>query len=87
MPNPEEYFHAAQIRPALCWCDRNGVAKWKNPEQFVQGREMQSLIGGGDETTCGIEQVDTITQFTPGQWFDIVRKHKLEKELGVMRWT
>lgn len=50
MPNPKECFHAAQIRPALCWCDRNYAAKWKNLEEFVQGREIQSLIGGRDET-------------------------------------
>lgn len=86
MPNPKEYFHAAQIRPALCWCDRNHAAKWKNLEEFVQDREIQSLIGGRDETMCGIEQVDTITQFTLGQWFDIGRKHTLEKELGGIRW-
>lgn len=39
-----------EIRHVLCWCDRNYVAKWKNQEQFVQGRKIQSLIVNRHET-------------------------------------
>ncbi len=64
LPNLKEYFHAAQIRPVICWCDKYYVAKWKMLELLVQGREIQSFIGDKEETMNIIEQVDTVTQFT-----------------------
>lgn len=86
LPNLKEYFHAAQVRPVLCWCDKDYMAKWKNIEQFIQGREIQSLIGDREETMSIIEQVDTVTQFTLKLWFNLVQKQKLEKELRLLRW-
>lgn len=74
LPNLKEYFHAAQIRPVICWCDKNYMAKWKNIEQFIQGREIQSLMGVSEETISMIEQVDTDTQLTLKLWFNLVQK-------------
>lgn len=70
----------------LCWCDKGYKAKWKNIEQFIQGREIRSLIGDREETMSIIEQADTVTQFTLKLWFNLVQKHKLEKELRLLRW-
>uniref|UniRef100_A0A671XN45 Reverse transcriptase domain-containing protein n=1 Tax=Sparus aurata TaxID=8175 RepID=A0A671XN45_SPAAU len=86
LPNLQEYYHAAQIRPVICWCDEDYVAKWKNFEQFVHGREIQSLIGDREETLSMIEHVDTVTRFTLKMWFNLVQKYRLEKELRLIQW-
>jgi len=49
LPNLKEYFHAAQLRTLVCWCAKDYEAKWKNLERYVQGREIQSLIGDEGE--------------------------------------
>ena len=86
LPNLKEYFHVAQIRPVICWCDEDHVAKWKNFEQFVQGRDIQSLIGDREETLSMIEHVHTVTQFTFKMWFNLVQKYGLERELRLIQW-
>lgn len=83
LPNLEAYFHAAQIGYIICWCDDDYEAKWKNLEKPVQGREIQSLIGDREEAMRVIKQLNSVTQFTLKIWF-IVRKYKLEKELGLL---
>lgn len=86
LPYLKGYFHAAQIRHVICWCDKDYIAKWKNLEKSVQGREIQSLIGDREEAMSVIKQLNTVTQFTLKTWFNLVRKYKLEKELGLLRW-
>ena len=87
LPNLKEYFHSAQIRPIVCWCDERYEAKWKSLEQYVQGREIQSLIGGGKDAKDLIKQMDRITQFTFKVWYDTTRKYKLEGDLRLLRWA
>jgi len=86
LPNLKGYFHAAQIRHVICWCDKDYVARWKNLEKLIQGREIQSLIADREEAMSVIKQVNSVTQFTLKLWFNLVRKYKLEKELGLLRW-
>lgn len=86
LPNLKEYFYAAQLRPIVCWCVKYYEAKWKNLEQYVQGREIQSLIGDEGEAKDLFKQVDAITQFTLKLWYSIVRKYKLEADLPLLRW-
>lgn len=86
LPNLEAYFYAAQIRYIICWCDNDYEAKWKNLEKSVQGREIQSLIEDRKETMRVIKQLNSVTQFTLKIWFNLIRKYKLEKELGLIRW-
>lgn len=86
LPNLKGYFHAAQIRYIICWCDKDYVAKWKNLEKSVQEREIQSLIGDREETMSVIKQVNAVTRFTLKLWFNLAQKYKLEKELGLLRW-
>lgn len=33
-----------------------------------------------------IKQLNSVTQFTLKIWFNLIRKYKLEKELGLIRW-
>ena len=49
LPSLKGYFHAAQIRHVICWCDKDYVAKWKNLEKLIQGREILSLIAEREE--------------------------------------
>lgn len=71
-PNLKGYFHAAQIRHAICWCDKDYVAKWENWEKSVQGRQIQSLIGDKGEAMSVVTQVNIVTQFMLKIWFNLV---------------
>lgn len=86
LPNLKEYFHAAQIKHIVCWCDKSYEAKWKNLEQFAQKREISSLIGDADEAKDFYNHMGTITKFTLKVWYDITRKHKLESDTRMLRW-
>lgn len=86
LPNLKEYFHAAQLRPVVCWCAKDHEAKWKNLELNVQGRGNSSLTGDEEEAKDLFKQIDAITQFSLKLWYSIVRKYKLEADLPLLRW-
>lgn len=74
LPNLREYFHAAQIIPAVYWC--NGIAQnnMYTEEKFKASFETEIVA---KEL---LEQVDTVTRFM--FMFTLVGKQRLEKELG-----
>lgn len=86
LPNLKEYFRASQIKHIVNWCDKTYIAKWKSLEQFVNEREISSLIGDADEAKGFYDQMSTITQFTLKMWYDVIHQHKLEPDLRVLRW-
>lgn len=61
LPDLEVYYQSAQIRPVIHWCGKDKVVKWKSLEQFVQEREIQSLIGDREEAMGRIEQVNMVS--------------------------
>lgn len=44
LPNLEEYFYAAQIRPLIYWCNNNYFSRWKSIEIEQAGIEVRNLI-------------------------------------------
>lgn len=85
-PNLKEYYHAAQIDPILSLCDKNYEAKWKNTECLLQGRELSSIIGELETIRDVLKHVNTVTRLTLEVWLYVVRKHKLERELCLLKW-
>lgn len=86
IPNFKEYYRAAQICPMIHLCTSNYEAKWKNIEQRVHGRELQSSIGDTVAIKTSIRHVDSITRFSLEKWSHIIRKYKLERELSLIQW-
>ena len=42
LPNLKDYYHAAQLRPVVQWCDEGYTAKWTDIKRVIP---TQSLIG------------------------------------------
>lgn len=45
LPHLKEYFHAAQLRQLICWCDTEYVARWKDIEIDIHKTPIQANIG------------------------------------------
>ena len=40
-----EYYHGAQLRPLICWCDSGYLARWKELELAMSDRvPLQAII-------------------------------------------
>lgn len=79
LPNLENYYKAAQLRPIAKWCDEEHRAKWKDIARKVANIPTQSLIGNPKLSKSLQESIDTIISHTLNIWFDLVKRHKLEK--------
>lgn len=85
--NFKVYFHAAQLRPLVYWCDENYVARWKDVETCIPGYHIQTLLG--ENTIPGYIRnlIDPITIFTLETWFTLTRQLKLKKEQKILKWV
>ena len=86
LPNLQEYYYAAQIRPLVCWCVRDYSTRWKDIELGTEGTHVQSIIANRNMFIVEKEKLDPITKFMLGIWFLVVRKYNLEREIKVLTW-
>uniref|UniRef100_A0A3Q3ASL9 Reverse transcriptase domain-containing protein n=1 Tax=Kryptolebias marmoratus TaxID=37003 RepID=A0A3Q3ASL9_KRYMA len=87
LPKLREYFCAAQLRHVICWCTPDYIAKWKDMEKEFGGYPIQSVIGDEDRYERIKKNMDPITVFTLDLWFKTLKKHKIKKEMKVLRWV
>uniref|UniRef100_A0A096M9G4 Reverse transcriptase domain-containing protein n=1 Tax=Poecilia formosa TaxID=48698 RepID=A0A096M9G4_POEFO len=86
LPRLREYFWAAQLRHVVCWCSPDYSARWKDMEKEFGGCPIQSIIGDEDRYEKNKKYKDPITNFTLETWFKTLKKHKIKKEMKVLRW-
>jgi hypothetical protein len=86
LPNLKEYYHAAQLRPLLYWCSDDYVSRWKEIEAPGSTFPIQTLIGGKETPVNLKKEIDPITDYTLNIWYSTVKRLKLGKELGLLKW-
>ena len=86
LPNFKDYFNAAQFRPLFLWCNDNYFARWKEIETYVEGFQIQSVLGEKETPLIVKNQIDSITSDVLEFWFNFVKQFKLRKEQKVLRW-
>ncbi|CAI5636845.1 unnamed protein product [Oreochromis niloticus] len=87
LPNLKDYYHAAQTRPAIKWCDQNFNAKWKDIEIKVQDVPVQTFLGNEQLKKTLQHFLDPITSHTLEIWFGLVKQSKLEREVKMLNWA
>lgn len=87
LPNLKDYYHAAQTRPAIKWCDQNFNAKWKDIEIKVQDVPVQTCLGNEQLKKTLQRFLDPITSHTLEIWFGLVKQSKLEREVKMLNWA
>ena len=45
LPNLKDEFYAAHFRPFFLWCNDNYFARWKEIETYVEGYQIQTVLG------------------------------------------
>lgn len=86
LPNLEEYFYAAQIRPLICWCNNEYFSRWKSIEIEQAGVEVRNLIAYKGLLGKIGNQLNVITKNTIEIWNTVVERYKLEKEVKNLSW-
>lgn len=79
LPNLENYYKAAQLRPIAKWCDEEYSAKWKDIARKVVDIPTQSLIGNPKLSKSLQKSIDTIISHTLNIWFDFVKRQSRKK--------
>lgn len=87
LPNLKEYFHAAQMRPLVYWCNEEYVARWKDIELKTFLNPIQTYIGEREiPVHLKDNAMDSISKLTLEIWHVITKKLKIGKELGLLKW-
>uniref|UniRef100_A0A3Q0RGC2 Uncharacterized protein n=1 Tax=Amphilophus citrinellus TaxID=61819 RepID=A0A3Q0RGC2_AMPCI len=84
LPCLKDYYIAAQIRPAILWCNNDYTAKWKAIELSQSNKPLQSLLGNPVTAKHNIQ--NHLIKPTINTWLDIVKKFNLQNEICVLRW-
>ena len=86
LPNLKNYYYASQLRYIGCWCDGWYEARWKDMEIKLDNQPIQNMLGDKQAFKSKRQQLDPITQFTLDTWFKIIKKHKLENDIKILKW-
>lgn len=88
LPNLREYFHAAQLRHLIFWCNEGYVARWKDIEVTTPKSPLQTYIGETEISTYEQNENDTnpVVLFTLDVWYSTVKRLKIGKEIGLLKW-
>ena len=86
LPNLKDYFYAAQFRPLFLWYNDNYFARWKEIETYVEGYQIQLVLGEKEIPLLVKSQIDSITSGSLEFWFDFVRQFKLRNDQKALGW-
>uniref|UniRef100_A0A3B5ADU2 Reverse transcriptase zinc-binding domain-containing protein n=1 Tax=Stegastes partitus TaxID=144197 RepID=A0A3B5ADU2_9TELE len=86
LPNLKNYFYASQLRPLLYWCNDEYISRWKDIETSIPQYPIQASIGEREIPPQIKGQLNLFTTFTLEIWYSTVKKLKLKKEQGLLKW-
>ena len=87
LPNLRDYYHSAQLKYVVLWCDDGYEAKWKDMERECRGIPIQAMIGDVKLMTAFQEHLSPFVLFTLHTWFGVVKQFNLWNQLKKIRWV
>lgn len=62
------------------------MAKWKDVEKQLGEFPVQSVIGDEEIYKSIKNKINPITMFTLKLWFSVIKKHKIQKDISILKW-
>ena len=87
LPNLRKYYHFAQLKYVVLWCDSGYEAKWKDMERECRGTPIKAMIGDNKLMTTLQEHLSPFVSFTLHTWFGVVKQFNLWNQVKKIRWV